>query len=83
MAGDFNLAQERTNSIKDLSKLGRDLNKVLIIDNQVENFGMHLRNGICISEYVVDRPDDTNKEGSDVLTDLAQMLTSIHAIAEN
>ena len=39
MADDFNLAQESTNCIKDLSKIGRDIDKTLIVDNEVSNFG--------------------------------------------
>ena len=40
--------------VKDLSKLGRDLSKIIIVDNLPENYALQLNNGICIREYRVD-----------------------------
>ena len=38
-------------NIKDLSKLGRDLNKVCIVDNNRDNFSLQPENGLHISSY--------------------------------
>eukprot|EP00928_Gymnodinium_smaydae_P014633 TRINITY_DN1538_c0_g1_i1.p1 TRINITY_DN1538_c0_g1~~TRINITY_DN1538_c0_g1_i1.p1 ORF type:complete len:788 (+),score=104.68 TRINITY_DN1538_c0_g1_i1:124-2364(+) len=55
---------------KDLSRLGRDLDRTLIIDNVQENFMLHPNNGIFISTWY-DDPQDT------ALTDLTAMLQEI------
>lgn len=43
--------------VKDLSRLGRDLSKTLIVDNIAENFQLQPNNGIFISTWISD-PDD-------------------------
>jgi CTD small phosphatase-like protein 2 len=44
--------------VKDLSRLGRDLKKTLIVDNIAENFQMQPNNGILIKTWISD-PEDS------------------------
>ena len=44
--------------IKDLSKLGRDINKVVIIDNNKDNFSLQPENGLHICSFLGDQEDD-------------------------
>ena len=44
--------------IKDLSKLGRDLSKVVIVDNNKDNFSLQPENGLFISSYFGEQNDD-------------------------
>ena len=44
--------------IKDLSKLGRDINKVVIIDNNKDNFSLQPENGLHICSFLGDQNDD-------------------------
>ena len=43
--------------LKDLNKLGRDLNKVIIIDNACDNFQLQTDNGIFINTWIDDKKD--------------------------
>ncbi len=57
--------------VKDISKIGRDLNKTIIIDNMPQNFRLQKENGIFIKTfYGVDRFDSA-------LIDLIPILQNI------
>ncbi|KAL4453880.1 hypothetical protein ABPG74_003763 [Tetrahymena malaccensis] len=58
------------NYIKDLSKLGRDLTKSLIIDNVADNFRLQPANGIHIKSWFSDSSDMALKELIPVLKEL-------------
>jgi len=60
------------NYVKDLSALGRDLSKVVIIDNAVEAMGFQLHNGIFIESFL----------GSPADTSLLQMNTFLDMMDE-
>ena len=45
-------------NFKDLSKLGRDLKKVIIIDNNSSNFGLQPKNGLKIKDFEGDENDE-------------------------
>ena len=47
--------------IKDLDKLGRDIKKIIIIDNIVENFSQQPKNGLNISDFEGNEYDDELK----------------------
>ena len=44
--------------IKDLSKLGRDISKVVIVDNNKDNFSLQPENGLHICSFLGDQNDD-------------------------
>ena len=56
-----------TNYIKDLSRIGRPLSRIIIIDNLSENFQLQPDNGIMIRSWF-DNPQDT------ALSELAPIL---------
>jgi Dullard-like phosphatase family protein len=58
---------------KDLSKLGRDLEKVIIVDNFSKSYEKHPKNGIEIKSWIGDENDKQ-------LIQLIQPLCSIHLI---
>eukprot|EP00826_Nyctotherus_ovalis_P065560 TRINITY_DN963_c0_g1_i7.p4 TRINITY_DN963_c0_g1~~TRINITY_DN963_c0_g1_i7.p4 ORF type:complete len:144 (-),score=36.76 TRINITY_DN963_c0_g1_i7:112-543(-) len=43
--------------LKDLSKLGRDLSRTIIVDNVAENFQLQPENGIAIKTWIADVND--------------------------
>jgi CTD small phosphatase-like protein 2 len=44
--------------IKDLSKLGRDISRILIIDNVADNFDLQRDNGLNIKNFLGDENDN-------------------------
>ena len=58
---------------KDISKLGRDLSKVIIIDNLKENFKMQPNNGIFIKTWTNDINDVQFKDLLKILKDIVNL----------
>ena len=56
--------------VKDLSKLGRDLKRIIIIDNLVDNFKLQPNNGLGIKTWLEEMKDNQ-------LGDLANLLKEI------
>ena len=55
---------------KDLNKLGRDLSKVIIIDNMKENFKMQPNNGLYVKTWINDINDYQFKDLLKILKDI-------------
>lgn len=58
--------------LKDLSKLGRDLSKVIIVDNVAENFQLQPHNGIFIKSWFDDPKDTALQELLPILIQIAK-----------
>lgn len=58
--------------IKDLSKLGRDLSRVIIVDNLSQCFKLHTENGILISSFYGENENDRT------LIELQKILIKIY-----
>ncbi|KAM3133252.1 hypothetical protein pb186bvf_014680 [Paramecium bursaria] len=65
--------QRENNLIKDLNKLGRPLNKTIIIDNTPQNFLLQPQNGISIKTWTSDPRDEALKELIPVLIELSKV----------
>ena len=60
---------------KDINKLGRDIKKIIIIDDKIDNIELQSENGIAIKPYIIDR---NNPQDNDyVLYDLQRILLRI------
>ncbi|OMJ92630.1 hypothetical protein SteCoe_4640 [Stentor coeruleus] len=66
---------------KDLSLLGRDLKKTILVDNLAENFKVQPDNGICIETWVGDTMDTKLYDLSGRLMNVAQNLISAQDLA--
>ena len=44
--------------VKDISKIGRPINKIVIVDNIPQNYRLHKENGIYIKSFYGDNPND-------------------------
>lgn len=51
--------------MKDLSRIGRDLEKMIMIDNIEKNYRLQKKNGILIRSWYGDRKDTLLKELSE------------------
>ena len=74
---DFRLYREHTTltngiNVKDLSRLGRDLSKIIIIDNIEENYQFQKNNGLNICDF---EGDENDNELSFLLEDLLKLVS--------
>ena len=51
-----------TSFVKDLSRVGRDLSKIIIVDNVADNFQLQPENGILIKSWIDDSADTALQE---------------------
>jgi CTD small phosphatase-like protein 2 len=58
--------------IKDLSKVGRDLSRILIVDNVAENFQLQPDNGIFIRSWFDDMTDTALEELGPLLKEIVK-----------
>ena len=58
--------------IKDLSKIGRDLSRTLIVDNVAENFQLQPDNGIFIRSWFDDMTDTALEELGPLLKEIVR-----------
>ena len=73
---DYRLYRQHTSinegvNIKDLSKLGRNLEKIIIVDNIEENYQLQPNNGINISDF---EGDENDNELEYLLEDLLEVV---------
>jgi TFIIF-interacting CTD phosphatase-like protein len=62
--------------VKDLSKIGRDLTKVVMIDNIVENFRLQSNNGLWTSTWTEDMKDTQLQDLCRILADIYNLKPS-------
>jgi len=64
---------ENDDYVKDISRIGRDLSKILIVDNMPQNFRLQKENGILIKTfYGEDKNDKALIELIPILTNIAK-----------
>jgi len=59
--------RNKNSYIKDLSRIGRNLSKIIIIDNVADNFQLQPQNGILIRSWIDDSSDTALEELSPLL----------------
>jgi TFIIF-interacting CTD phosphatase-like protein len=64
--------QDEQSHYKDLDKLGRDLSKIIIVDNSPHNFKYNIDNGIMIKTWKDDTSDEQLKGLGRLLIRIAQ-----------
>ena len=74
---DYNLKREHSilyenNLVKDISLIGRDISKIIIIDDEENCFKLNKQNGIKIA------PFDINNKNDNILFELKKILLSIY-----
>jgi len=62
--------------VKDISRIGRDIKKVIIIDNVVENFQLQPENGIYIKPWENDSADNELSKLIPILKDIVELKVS-------
>ena len=62
--------------LKDLSRLGRDIKRMIIVDNIPENFQLQQDNGIFITSWFEDAADTALDELCSILKDIGQFKNS-------
>jgi Dullard-like phosphatase family protein len=67
--------------VKDLSRLGRDLARVIIVDNVADNFKLQSANGIFMKSWFEDMEDKCLSETAELLKDIAACRISDVRIA--
>ena len=59
--------------VKDLSRIGRPLDKIIIVDNRPQNFRFHKENGITIKSFLgIDVYDNVLEELGNILINIAK-----------
>ena len=72
--------------VKDISRIGRDIQKIIIVDNNENNFVLNKENGIKISSYYGDDEENNNlrlssndkKKSDNALLELKKILIKIY-----
>ena len=73
---DYNFFREHSvisgnDFVKDISRIGRDMKKIIIVDNMEQNFRLNKKNGIKIKPFYADKNDKILYELSKILVMIA------------
>ena len=73
---DYNFFREHSiicgnDFVKDISRIGRDMRKIIIVDNMRENFRLNLENGIKIAPF-------NGNENDNILNELKKLIIMIY-----
>ena len=65
--------------VKDVTRIGRDIQKIIIVDNNENNFVLNKENGIRIMPYYGDDEENNNQKRNDnALLELKKILIKIY-----